>query len=278
MNRVIGKVLGQISVWGWTAIVLVPFFFIMLFGTKSTSEIYTKPLSLIYKPEWANFSGAWNAGPNDGTIGIWFINSFLLVGTALIVSIVVAVPPAYFSMFLSPRVNRRVMVLVLGGTVVPTILLVIPFFQAYNQFGLLNKPIATGVAYGVLAIPTTFLLMNRFFTDFPREILEAGLLDGLSTSKIFKKIVLPLSKGQVVSVGILTLIWAWGDSQIAIVLLQSQSAQPVSVGMLSFAGDFTTNYGVTFAGLTLAAIPPVILYIFLSKYITKGIALGGISK
>jgi ABC-type glycerol-3-phosphate transport system permease component len=278
MRSAVGKILGQISVWGWTVIVLVPFFFIMLFGTKSTSEIYSKPLSLIYKPEWSNFAGAWNAGPDDGTIGIWFINSFFLVGTALFVSLVVAVPPAYFSMFLSPKTNRRVMVAVLGGTVVPTILLVIPYFRAYNNFGLLNKPIAAGIAYGVLAIPTTFLLMNRFFTDFPREILEAGLLDGLGTSNIFRKIVLPLSKGQIVSVGILTIIWAWGDSQIAIVLLQSQASQPISVGMLSFAGDFTTNYGVTFAGLTMAAIPPVIVYLFLSKYITKGIALGGISK
>ena len=157
-------------------------------------------------------------------------------------------------------------------------MLVIPYFKAYNQFGLLNKPIVTGVAYGVLAIPTTFLLMNRFFLDFPREVLEAGLLDGLSNSKIFRKLVLPLSVGQIVSVGILTLIWAWGDSQIAIVLLQSQSAQPISVGMLSFAADFTTNLGATFAGLSMAAIPPIILYVILSKYVTKGIALGGITK
>jgi ABC-type glycerol-3-phosphate transport system permease component len=143
---------------------------------------------------------------------------------------------------------------------------------------MLNKPIAAGVAYGVLAIPTTFLLMNRFFVDFPREILEAGLLDGLSNLRIFGRLVLPLSLGQIVAVGILTLIWAWGDSQIAIVLLQSQESQPISVGMLSFAGDFTTDLGTTFAGLTIAAIPPVILYIILSKYVTKGIALGGISK
>jgi raffinose/stachyose/melibiose transport system permease protein len=250
----------------------------MLFGTKATSQIYSSPLALLYSPEWSNFTNAWNAGPGDSTIGIWFINSALLVTTALAVSLGVAVPAAYFTIFLPPKVNRRVMVTVLAGTVVPTILLVIPYFKAYNQYGMLNKPIAAGVAYGVLAIPTTFLLMNRFFVDFPREILEAGLLDGLSNFRIFRRLVLPLSIGQIVSVGILTLIWAWGDSQIAIVLLQSQESQPIAVGMLSFAGDFTTDLGATFAGLSIAAIPPVILYIILSKYVTKGIALGGISK
>lgn len=272
------KLLARIGVWGWTALVLAPFIFIMLFGTKTTMEIYSKPLALVYKPEWQNFVVAWNAGPDEGTIGIWFVNTFLLVATALAVSLIVAVPAAYFTIFLPPKVNRRVMVTVLAGTTVPNILLVIPYFKAYNQLHLINYPIFTGVAYGVLAIPTTFLLMNRFFLDFPREILEAGLLDGLTNMRIFRKLVMPLSIGQIVSVGILTLIWAWGDSQIAIVLLQSQKAQPISVGMLSFAGDFTTNLGATFAGLTMAAIPPVILYIILSKYVTKGIALGGISK
>ena len=250
----------------------------MLFGSKDTADIFAKPLSLIYKPAWKNFSTAWNSHDGQTNMGVWFLNTFLLVTTALVVSLLVAVPPAYFSIFLSTRSSRRVMVTVLSGTVVPTILLVIPYFKAFNSFGLLNKPVATGVVYGVLAIPTTFLLMNRFFIDFPRELLEAGMLDGLGNYKIFKKLVLPLSKGQIVSVGILTLIWAWGDSQIAIILLQSQSAQPISVGMLSFGGTFTTNYGATFAGLTMASIPPLILYVILSKYVTKGIALGGITK
>jgi raffinose/stachyose/melibiose transport system permease protein len=276
--RTIKRFLGELPFWLWTLLVLVPFVFIMLFSTKSTSDIYSRPLGLFFHPAWINFAHAWTSGPGGGGIYVWFENTFLLVGTALVISLLVAVPAAYFSIFLGTKANRRVMVAVLGGTVVPTILLVIPYFKAYNQFHMLNKPIAAGVAYGVLAIPTTFLLMNRFFTDFPREILEAGLLDGLSNNKIFRKLALPLSLGQIVSVGILTLIWAWGDSQIAIVLLQKQSSQSIAVGMLSFAGDFTTDYGTTFAGLAMAAIPPIILYVVLSKYVTKGIALGGITK
>lgn len=277
MRLVISKFFTTLSIWGWTALVLLPFFFIMLFGTKDTSDIYNNPLSLTYKPKWKNFIDAWNT-VGESTMGDFFINTFLLVGTALLVSLLIAVPAAYFTIFLSPKSQQRVLTVVLAGTVVPIILLVIPYFQAYNELGVLNKPIAAGIAYGTLAIPTSFLLMNRFFIDFPREILEAGVLDGLSTFRLFLKVVLPLSIGQIVSVGILTLIWAWGDSQIAIVLLYDQVAQPISVGMLSFAGDFTTNLGATFAGLSIAAIPPLILYIFLSKYVTKGIALGGISK
>ena len=124
MTTFIGKVFARTLVWFWTVLVFIPFFFILLFGTKDTNDIYAKPISLIYKPAWKNFSDAWNAGPEGGNIGIWFINTFLLVTTALVVSLVAAVPPAYFSIFLSPKSSRRVTVAILGGTVVPTILLI----------------------------------------------------------------------------------------------------------------------------------------------------------
>jgi raffinose/stachyose/melibiose transport system permease protein len=264
------KALSNMGVWFWTVLVFIPFIFIMLFGVKSTNDIVAKPLALFFHP--------WHAGPGSAGMGIWFFNTFVLVGVALLVSLGAAIPPAYFAIFLPQKVNQRVRVMILMGTTVPIILLVIPYFKTFDALGLINVPAATGVVYGVLAIPTTFLLMNRFFVDFPREVLEAGLVDGLTNVRIFTKLVLPLSIGQIVSVGILTLIWAWGDSQIAIVLLNRQTAQPISVGMLSFVGDFTVNLGATFAGLTLAAIPPIIIYIVLSKFVTKGIALGGISK
>jgi ABC-type glycerol-3-phosphate transport system permease component len=272
------KGLSNVGVWFWTFLVLVPFVLIMLFGIKSTNDIVSKPLTVIFSPVWNNFSVAWHAGPGSAGMGIWFYNTFVLVGVALLVSLGAAIPPAYFTIFLPKKINQRVRVLILMGTTVPIILLVIPYFKTFDALGLLNVPAATGVVYGVLAIPTTFLLMNRFFVDFPREVLEAGLVDGLSNVRIFTKLVLPLSVGQIISVGILTLIWAWGDSQIAIVLLNKQPSQPISVGMLSFVGDFSTNLGATFAGLTLAAIPPIIIYTVLSKFVTKGIALGGITK
>jgi len=276
--RILYKALSNIGVWLWTVLVFIPFIFIMLFGVKSTNDIVAKPLALFFHPAWKNFSLAWHAGPGSAGMGIWFFNTFVLVVVALLVSLGAAIPPAYFAIFLPQKVNQRVRVMILMGTTVPIILLVIPYFKTFDALGLINVPAATGVVYGVLAIPTTFLLMNRFFVDFPREVLEAGLVDGLTNVRIFTKLVLPLSVGQIVSVGILTLIWAWGDSQIAIVLLNRQTAQPISVGMLSFVGDFTVNLGATFAGLTLAAIPPIIIYIVLSKFVTKGIALGGISK
>jgi ABC-type glycerol-3-phosphate transport system permease component len=254
--------------------------FVSLFGLKSNIAIFTNPLSLWgFAPQFQNYAVAWNAGPsNDATIGVFFANSAIIASTALITSLCIAVPAAYFTSFLTRAWNQRILLVVLAGTVVPIIMLVIPYFRAFNEFGLLNNVVATGLVYGVLSIPTAFLLMNRFFIDFPRDVLEAGMLDGLGPFRTFVWLVLPLAKGQLVVVSILNLVFSWTDYQISIVLLMRRETQPISVGMLSFIGDFSTDFGPMFAGLSLASIPVIILYIIFSRHVTKGIALGGISK
>jgi ABC-type glycerol-3-phosphate transport system permease component len=276
----IGRLSAYVAVIAWTALILLPFFFVSLFGLKSNTAIFANPLGIFdFAPQWQNYVTAWNAGPStDATIGIFFMNSAVIAMTALITSLTVSVPAAYFTSFLTRQWNQRILLFVIAGTVVPIILLVIPYFRAFNELGLLNNPVATGVVYGALNIPTAFLLMNRFFIDFPREVLEAGLLDGLGPLRILLKLVLPLSKGQIVAVSILNLVFAWTDYQISIVLLNRRDSQPISVGLLSFIGDFSADYGPMFAGLALASLPILLLYIIFSRYITKGIALGGVSK
>jgi ABC-type glycerol-3-phosphate transport system permease component len=274
------KFLAYAAVIFWSLLVLLPFIFVSLFGLKSNTAIFSNPLGLFdFVPQWQNYVTAWNAGPNSSaTIGVFFLNSAIIAITALITSLSISVPAAYFTSFLTRAWNQRILLLVIVGTVVPIIMLVIPYFRAFNALSLLNNPVATGVVYGALNIPTAFLLMNRFFIDFPREVLEAGMLDGLGPFRTFIRLVLPLSKGQIVAVSVLNLIFAWTDYQISIVLLTKRDAQPISVGLLSFIGDFSADYGPMFAGLTLASLPVLILYVFFSRYVTKGIALGGISK
>jgi len=275
----IGRLVAYAAVTFWTLLVLFPFVSVAFFALKSNAAIFSNPIALWgFEPQWQNFAVAWNAGPGQSNIGVFFLNSAIIAITALTVSLSISVPAAYFTSFLSTKANRRILLIVIAGTVVPIIMLVIPYFRAYNALGLLNNPMATGIIYGILNIPTAFLLMNRFFIDFPREVLEAGLLDGLGPVRTLFKLVLPLSKGQIVAVSILNLIFAWTDYQISIVLLNRRDAQPISVGMLSFIGDFSASYGPMFAGLTLASLPVLILYIIFSRYVTKGIALGGISK
>jgi ABC-type glycerol-3-phosphate transport system permease component len=139
-------------------------------------------------------------------------------------------------------------------------------------------PVVIGIAYGALTLPTTVLIMYSFFTDFPVDLLEAAAIDCTGVWRTYVRIVLPLAKGAVTAVGMLTLVFVWGETQLGVVLLQTGDSQTVPVGLLSFQGQYTTDQGALFAGLSLASIPIILLYLIFHKNVTKGIALGGVFK
>ncbi|MGZ0711889.1 carbohydrate ABC transporter permease (plasmid) [Coraliomargarita sp. W4R53] len=268
--------LTQVPLVVWTLITIIPFVFITLLSFRSQRDIYAYPLGFGGEFTLDNFVTAW-VGPAGGTgLGTYFFNTLVVAVAGLIVNLGAGVPAAYFSTLLSPRARRVFLGVFLAATIVPLILLVVPYFQLFDNLGWVSNPVAVGVAYGVLSLPTTILVLHSFFVDFPAELTEAAALDGLSPFGAFLRIVVPLSIGPMVGVGLLALVFMWGEAQLGIVLLQTADSQTVPVGLLGFRGMFYTSLGPIFAGLALASIPIIVIYLFLHKHITKGIALGGV--
>ena len=277
-RRLAGHGLAQLLLILWTAITLIPFVLIIVLSFRDNSGIYSYPLGIggTYHPE--NYVAAW-LGPNqDAGMADYFLNTGVAAGIALLLSLVVGSTAAYFATKLGRRMRSAFLMVFVAATVVPFILILVPYFQTFNALSLLNQPWAVGVTYGVLSLPTTVLVLNAYYQDFPRELVEAATVDGLSEFAAYVRIVLPLSKGALAAVGMLTIIYVWGEAQLGIVLLQSPTVQTVTVGMLGFQGKFVSSLGPLFAGLSIATIPIVIIYLVFHRYITKGIALGGVFK
>ncbi|WP_232668081.1 carbohydrate ABC transporter permease [Pseudonocardia sp. TRM90224] len=262
----------------WTLLAVGPFLLIVLLSFRDNVGIFGNALGLTGSLHPENYSEAWAGPVGSAGMGVFLGNSAVVFVVALLVNIVLGSIGSYFSTRLSSRMRAAYLGIFLAATVVPFVLILIPLYRMVNAFGFVSNPVALGVLYGVMALPTTVLIMSAFFADFPREVVEAAYVDGLTEFTAFWRIVLPLSKGTLVTVSLLLAIWTWSEAQIAIVMLQDASSQTAAVGVLGFKGQFTTNYGSLFAGLSIAAIPVVVLYLVFNKYITKGIALGGISK
>jgi ABC-type glycerol-3-phosphate transport system permease component len=260
---------------GWSALVLVPFVLIVLLSFRSNSEIFVNGFGLVGDLRVDNYVTAWNGSSGSGAMSQYFANSFIVAVTALIVSLSAGVTGAYFAVHLSERARAVYLRVFLLGTVLPLVMLIVPLYQAMNVIGTLNQPVAVGIVYGAISMPTTVLVIHSFFADFPRELLEAASIDGLGSWRTYGSIVLPLSRGAIVAVGMLTLIFVWGETQLGVVLLQAPRSQTVPVGLLSFQGQFTSNLGALFAGLAIASIPIMLIYILLNKQVSRGISLGG---
>lgn len=276
----LGRILGQ-GTWSlfrivMTIIILFPFFFIILLAFRNMLDIYINPLS--FSTDWApeNFKEAWGGPPGGVGFAYYMKNSAIVVLIAIPVSGAVGALAAYFTTLLAPNLRRRFMTLPLLATMLPSIALLLPFFQTFNALGLLSNPVALGLLYAGLSLPVTILVLHAFFQEFPKELLEAAALDGLGSYRTFTKIVIRLSLSPLLAISLLNIIWVWGETQIGLVLLLSKESQTIPVGILTFQNALKANPGPIFAGLTLATIPLTMIYLAFYKTINRGITMGGI--
>ena len=276
----LNNILGRGS-WGLyriliTLIILFPFFFIILLSFKSMLDIYINPLSL--NPDWApeNFKEAWGGPPGGTGFSVYSKNSAIVVLVALPISGAVGAVAAYFTTLLSPSLRKKFMAIPLLATMLPSIVLLLPFFQILNALGVLSSPAALGLLYAGLCLPVTILVLHAFFLEFPRELIEAAALDGLGPYRTFSKIVVRLSLAPLLAISLLNIIWVWGETQIGLVLLQAPGSQTIPVGILTFQNALKANPGPIFAGLTLATIPLAVIYLVFHRVINRGITMGGV--
>jgi ABC-type glycerol-3-phosphate transport system permease component len=258
-----------------TAVIVLPFLFILLLSFRSMADIFRNPLGFTgnWVPE--NFARAWNGPPGGTGFGNYFINSLLVAFVAVVLAAIIGAVAAYFVSLLPGHWRARVLMIPLIATILPTIALLIPFFQVFSAWGILNNPFAVGVLYAGLSLPMTVLILHAFFVDFPSDLREAGAIDGLGHLRTFTQIVVPLSKPSLLAVSLLNLIWVWGETQIAIVLLQRATSQTIPVGVLTFQSSFMSDLGPIFAGLSLATIPVLVVYFTFNKTISQGVSMGG---
>lgn len=275
-RKIVRQVGTQIPLVVWTFLAMVPFLLILLLSFRNNSDQFAYPLGFGGEFQVENYQRAWSGEAGSAGMVNYFTNTVFAAATALVVSLAVGSTAAYFATKMRPRARQWFLRFFLLGSVVPFVIILIPYFQAYNALGLLNNPVALGVIYAVLTLPTTVLVLHSYFLDFPVELIEAAALDGLGEFEAYLRVVLPLSKAALTAVGIIALVYVWGEAQIGIVLLQQPVNQTVSVGMLSFQGQFTSELGPLFAGLSIATIPVIVLYLVFNRQISKGIALGGV--
>lgn len=276
MKKRLAAVPSQFFLVLWTVIVTVPFVLISLLAFRPQRDIFAYPLGIGGSFTLDNFAAAWN-GPIGGVgLASYFGNSATIAVAALVTNLVAGSPAAYFATKLPRRARTWFVRLFLIATVIPLVLLVVPYYQLFDSIGFVSSPVILGVAYGVIAMPTTVLVLHAFFSEFPVELIEASELDGLGMMGSFLRVVLPLSRGAIVAVSLLALVFVWGESQLGIALLQDPETQSVPVGLLGFRGQFAIQLGPIFAGLALATVPIIVVYLIFNRFISKGIALGGV--
>jgi multiple sugar transport system permease protein len=204
----------------------------------------------------------------------WFLNSLGIasVFTSLVLIIDSLAGYAYARMEFPGR--NVLFGLLLATLVMPGLMFLIPNYLTVNRIGWLNTyqgVMAPGLA-GVFGV----FFMRQFFQGIPKELEEAARIDGASTWTTFYRVVLPLAKGALATLGVITFMASWNDFLWPLLVLNDRNLQTLPVGLATIQGQYTFDYGKLMAGAAVTAVPVLTLYMFLQRYIVQSVAMAGL--
>ncbi len=272
IRRWIAALVRQGSVILASIISLFPVYFMVVSSFKTKSEYIQNKWGLPSSLFLNNFNTAL-AGEK---FFIRFANSTILTALSVGVSLVIACLAAYAFARMEFPGKETLFNLVLSLMVVPPVVMVVPMFVAMVRWGLINTYHGTSMIYIGLLLPFSVYMMTNFFRTIPREIIEASRIDGCSNLGVFWRIMMPLSAPALITLVVVNALWVWNELLIALIFMQKDSMKTLMVGIASMRSRNYVDIPATMAGLLIATIPIVIVYLFGQRYFIRGLTGGAV--
>ena len=252
--------------------VLMPVFFLLNSSLRESNDFAATPFSLARDPYWDNYARVWN----EGSFGSYFFNSLIITGGSLILILILALGAGFVLGRYQFKGNNVVFGFILTGMLVPAKLAILPLFIQLKWMGLLDSRIGLILVYTSAALPAAIFIMSGFFRSLPTDLDNAARIDGASEFVLLRRVLIPLVRPGMAIVAIYSAIPIWNDFFLPLVFLQSPEKKTLMQGLTVFFGQYASQWGVLFAGLCLAALPLVVLYLVLSEQFIKGLTAGAV--
>ncbi|MDR3247238.1 MAG: carbohydrate ABC transporter permease [Treponema sp.] len=257
---------------------LSPIYIVLVNSFKNRAELYEDILAL---PESLSFQYYANAMSRMNFLSA-LGNSFMVTVLSILVIVVLASMAAWMLVRSANRLSKIIFMILVATMLIPFQTLMMPLMQEMSSvkrsLGLpmvdtLGALIYMNLGFGAsLAV----FLYHGFVKSIPKSLEEAAVIDGCNTFRVFWRIVFPMLKPVTVTVMVLDVIWIWNDYLLPSLVLTSKANRTIPLSTASFFGEFTIQWNMAMAGLTLTIIPVVIFYLFSQKYIIKGVASGAV--
>jgi N-acetylglucosamine transport system permease protein len=277
---------SHLFLFAWGAMVVFPLLWVVLSSFKDDAQILKEPLSLI--PEalhWDNFARAWG----EGHIGAFFFNTVIIVGGGVFLTMLLGSMAAYVLARYEFPGNRVIYFLFLAGLTLPVYLAAVPLFVGTSKTGqsipLLgtNSYVMLILVYVGWSLSFTIFFMHSFFRTLPHTVAEAAIMDGASHTTLFFRVMLPMAKPGLISVGIFNVLGQWNQWYLPVLLMQPAGGeakhQVIAQGLieLSVNQGYKSDWSGLFAGVTMAMLPVLIVYLVFQRQVQAGLT-GGITK
>jgi len=263
------NVLSHVVLLGWAVMVMVPFIWALVASTKTSREIFSEPWSLPETPQWDNFSSAWDKG-----VGDYLLNSIIVVTGGVLLTMLLGSMIAYVLARYPFRGNRAIYYLFAAGMMFPVFLAIVPLFFVVQGLGMLSTYHGLILVYVAYSLPFTVFFMHAFFRTLPTEIAEAAVVDGCSHTGVFFRVMVPMAKPGLLSIGIFNVLGQWNQFVLPVFLSPEKPVLAQGIANLLASQRYEGDWGALFAALTIAMVPVVVVYLVFYRQVQAGLTSG----
>jgi len=253
-------------------LVMIPLLAAALGGFKSLGDLRVNPFGLPAQWEWANYwsivSGSryWQLLWNSLVIAV------LTVALTLVASAMAAFVFAHMRFFGSTFLLRYLLL----GLMFPSAAAILPLFIKIRDLGLLDTYWGVVLPQVAFGLGMSILLFRNFFRQIPVELLDAALIDGCGYIRFFRYVTLPLSRPIIATVGVIVFVHSWNNYLLPLVVLNRDSIYPWPLGIMAYQGEYSTDWQLVLAFVTLTIVPAVVMFVAAQKYLVAGLTAGAI--
>ncbi len=253
---------------------LMPMFWMLSTSLKPKSQWFTKDIYWIPKTTTLQNYQILLNNPTTPIVR-WFINSLAIALIVTLLVVIVDAMAAYAYARMEFRGRNTIFAILLATLFMPGIMFLVPNFLTIFRLGLLNNYL--GVIIPAMAGVFGVFFLRQFFATLPKDLEEAAAIDGASQVKVFTHVALPLARPALATLAIITFLGSWNDFLWPLLILKDRALQTLPPGLRTLQGAYTSEYGQMMAGAVIAAVPVLLIYVLLQRYIVQSVATTGLA-
>ncbi|MEM4177561.1 MAG: carbohydrate ABC transporter permease [Nitrososphaeria archaeon] len=212
----------------------------------------------------------------ESAVPITMRNSLILSLSTTTLVLTIALPTAYGLSKYPFRGSKAILIFYLASRIIPPISLLIPFYIMLTILNLIDTHLGLILIYTYISLPLIVWVVKGFFDEFPKDLIDAALIDGCTRLGAFVRVVLPSAAVGVAAAGIITFLWSWNEFLYPMVFTTSTSVGPLTTGVYEFVGDEVIEWSALSAVGMFASLPAIIFFILAQKYIIAGLTKGAL--
>lgn len=273
MKKRVGTIIKYIALIAVAVIQIFPLYWLITFSLKSNVEIFGD--NVIGLPQHWRFENYAEALTKSSLIRYFFNSVFYSAVTVLVAGLLSAMA-AYAIARMYWKKRNTVFTIFSVGIMIPAQAALLPLFQLLDKIGLKGGYLGLLIPYIAGAIPMSVMILTGFYKGIPKEIEEAACIDGCGLWRCFFSIITPIVKPALATASIFTFLGTWNELMLANTFVDKDVYRTLPVGIMSFAGQYSTDWGLIGAGMVIATLPTILIYFLLSNQVRESLVAGAV--